>query len=217
MWLRKIYMILIAYLVLVLAIPGKDQAYRATCIHKFVLACNQNPSYTIFFWALRCKENQALNSQFMIFCPNRSQKNRNITSTTYLLGASSKSRNPIQQHLRPLPSPVWLLVFLLRPKVIARQLFRDLEHNCNYDYDIIPSEIILVCSFIIISVTELDNEIFLPGRFQVFVKDGSFCIFDGCWKVERHLLIYLLQSSSFKLILWPDWQFSRWSYVYGGS
>ena len=145
-------MISIAYLVLVLAIPGKDQAYRATCIHKFFLACNQNPSYTIFFWALRCKENHALNSQIMIFCPNlhllRSQKNRNITSTTYLLGASSKSRNPIQQHLRPLPSPVWLLVFLLRPKVIARQLFRDLERNCNYDYDIITSEILLVCSLI---------------------------------------------------------------------
>ena len=34
------------------------------------------------------------------------QKNRNITSTTYLLSASSKSRNPIQQHLPPLPSPV---------------------------------------------------------------------------------------------------------------
>ena len=128
-------MILIAYLVLVLAIPGKDQAYRATYMHKFVLACNQNPSYTIFFWALRCKENHALNSQIIIFCSNlhlkKSRKNRNITSTTYLLGASSSSRNLIHQHLRQLSFLVRLLVFLLYPKVIARQLFRVSEHNCN--------------------------------------------------------------------------------------
>ena len=66
-------------------------------------------------------------------------------------------------------------------------------------------------------VTELGKSIFLPGRFQVFVKYGSFFIFDGWWKIQRHLLIYLLQSSGFKLILWLDGQLSCWSNVYGGS
>ena len=67
------------------------------------------------------------------------------------------------------------------------------------------------------SVTKLDKEIVLPGCFQVFVKDVSFCNFDGWWKIKRHLLVYLLQSSGFKLILWLDGQLSCWSNVYGGS
>ena len=70
---------------------------------------------------------------------------------------------------------------------------------------------------ILFSVTELGREIFLPGRFQVFVKDVSFCNFDGWWEIQWNLLIYILQSSGFKLIFWLHGKVLRWSNTHGGS